>query len=291
MTFELKKGGLRATAQTKGGELVSLRDSGGLEYIWEGDPAFWPGQNPILFPIVGSLKDGRVDINGTAYEMGRHGFARRSEFSLAEQGEDFVTLELRENEETLARYPFPFSLQVTHRLLDDGFSTTFTVKNTGTAHMPFCIGGHTAIRCPLRSGERFEDYELLFEEPEHAYSHLLSPEGLILHDGWRPMLNEGETIPLDYRPFQEMDTIIFSMLRSGKVSLVHRKTGRGVCLDFHEFPMVAFWTTPGAPYLCLEPWQGCAAYDNESGKFEDKPFCVILPPDREKSLTYAFRIE
>lgn len=290
MTFELKKGPLRAAAQTKGGELVSFRDGEGLEYIWEGNPAFWSGQNPVLFPIVGSLKGGRVDIGGKPFEMGRHGFARGMEFSAAEQGEDFVTLELRENGETLSRYPFPFSLQVTHRLLDSGFSTTFTVKNTGTAPMPFCIGAHTAIRCPLYPGERFEDYELLFEEPEHADSHLLNADGVILHDGRRPMLDDSARLPLDYATFAEMDTIIFSLLRSGNVSLVHRETGRGVQLDFHQFPMVAFWTKPGAPYLCLEPWQGCAAYDNESGRFEDKPFCSVLEPGGEKTLSYAFQL-
>ena len=99
MTFELKKSNLRAAVRTRGGELVSLRDGDGLEYIWEGDPAFWSGQNPILFPIVGSLKDGKVELGGRTYEMGRHGFARGMDFSLAERGEDFVTLELRENEE------------------------------------------------------------------------------------------------------------------------------------------------------------------------------------------------
>lgn len=285
MIIELKKGNLRAAARTLGGELVSLRDE--REYIWEGDPAFWSGQNPILFPIVGSLKDGKVDIGGKNYEMGRHGFARGMEFIPVEQGEDFVTLELRENEETLARYPFPFSLRVTHRLLEDGFSTTFSVTNTGSAPMPFCVGGHTAIRIP--EGERLEDYELVFDVLEQADSHLLDPQGIIRHDGRKPML-DGNRIALDYNTFAEMDTVIFSMLRSGNVSLLHRETGRGVRLDFHEFPMVAFWTKPGAPYLCLEPWQGCAAWDNESGKFEDKPFCTVLQPGGEKNLTYSFHI-
>ena len=287
MTFELKKGGLRAAARTLGGELVSLRDGSGREHIWEGDPAFWSGQNPILFPIVGALKEGKVDIGGTVYEMGRHGFARGMEFAPAEQGEDFVTLELRETEDTLKCYPFPFSLKVTHRLLEDGFATTFSVTNTGTAPMPFCVGGHTAIR--ISEGADFEDYELVFDVPEQADSHLLTPQGIIRHDGRRTMLNGGIT-PLDYDTFAQLDTIIFSMLRSGNVSLVHRETGRGLRLDFHEFPMVAFWTKPGAPFLCLEPWQGCAAWDNETGKFEDKPFCAILQPGGEKALTYAFHI-
>ncbi len=289
MIFELKKGALRATAQTRGGELASLRDGGGREYIWEGDPAFWPGQNPILFPIVGSLLNGKIQINGTTYEMGRHGFARGMEFAPVEQGEDFVALELRETEETLACYPFPFSLRVTHRLLEDGFSTAFSVQNTGGSPMPFCIGGHTAIRIP--EGERFEDFHLLFDQAETADSHLLSPQGIILHDGRKAMLDGTGTLALDYQDFAQMDTLIFSMLRSGNVSLVHRETGRGVRLDFHEFPMVAFWTKPGAPFLCMEPWLGCAAWDNESGRFEDKLFCAILQPGEVKELAYTFYLE
>ena len=289
MIFELKKGNLRATAQTRGGELASLRDGGGREYIWEGDPAFWPGQNPILFPRVGSLLNGKIQINGTTYEMGRHGFARWMEFAPVEQGEDFVALELRETEETLACYPFPFSLRVTHRLLEDGFSTTFSVQNTGGSPMPFCIGAHTAIRIP--EGERFEDFHLLFDQAETADSHLLSPQGIILHDGRKTMLDGTGTLALDYQDFAQMDTLIFSMLRSGNVSLVHRETGRGVRLDFHEFPMVAFWTKPGAPFLCMEPWQGCAAWDNESGRFEDKLFCAILQPGEVKELAYTFYLE
>ncbi len=288
MQFELQKGGLRAAVRTLGGELVSLREDGGREYIWEGNPAFWSGQNPILFPIVGTLKDGRVDIGGKPFEMGRHGFARGTEFIPVDQGEDFITLELRENEDSLVCYPFPFSLKVTHRLLEDGFSTTFAVTNTGSAPMPFCVGGHTAIRIP--DGERFEDYELVFDTVEQADSHLLNAAGVIRHNGRRPML-DGSRIALDYSVFSEMDTIIFSMLRSGNVSLLHRETGRGVRLDFHEFPMIAFWTKPGAPFLCLEPWQGCAAWDNESGRFEDKPFCTVLQPGGEKRLTYAFYIQ
>ena len=289
MIFELKKGNLRATAQTRGGELASLRDGGGREYIWEGDPAFWSGQNPILFPIVGSLLNGKIQINGTTYEMGRHGFARGMEFAPVEQGEDFVALELRETEETLACYPFPFSLRVTHRLLEDGFSTAFSVQNTGGSPMPFCIGGHTAIRIP--EGERFEDFHLLFDQAETADSHLLSPQGIILHDGRKAMLDGTGITPLDYDTFAQLDTIIFSMLRSGGVSLLHRETGRGVQLDFHEFPMVAFWTKPGAPFLCMEPWLGCAAWDNESGRFEDKLFCATLQPGEVKELAYTFYLE
>ena len=177
MRVTLSNASLQAAVQTQGGELVSLRDMAGTEYIWQGDPAFWSGQNPILFPIVGSLRDGQVEVDGKTFQMGRHGFARRSVFTLADQGQDFALLELRESPETLAQFPFPFVLQVRHQLLDRGFATTFTVKNPGQTPLLFCIGAHTAIRCPLFQGERFEDYALVFDRSEDADTLLLTPQG------------------------------------------------------------------------------------------------------------------
>lgn len=289
MRVELSYGSLTAAADTHGGELVSLRDGSGTEYIWSGDPAFWAGRNPILFPIVGGLKNGSVCFDGVPYSMSRHGFARDCEFRAAEQGEDHITLELRENEETLARYPYPFSLRVTHRLTGSGFTTSFRVENTGSRPMPFCIGGHTAFRCPLHEGERFEDYEVVFDQPERADLILLTPEGLVSHDAREPFLDGEDRFPLDRRIFARLDTMILENLRSTGVSLLHRESGRGVRLDFTDFPMVAFWTKGEveAPFFCLEPWQGCTAVDNESGEFTDKKYCAVLAPGESRELGYS----
>lgn len=287
MRIELQKGALRAVTDTQGGELISLRNREGTEYIWGGDPAFWTGRNPVLFPIVGSLKDGTVRFGGQAFQMGRHGFARRSQFELEEQGADHVTFSLRESGETLKQYPYRFSLKISHRLLEDGFSTAFTVENTDSARLPFCIGGHTAFRCPLLPGERFEDYEIVFDRPESVPSLLLTPEGIIRHGSTEDILRGGSAIRLDYDTFARLDTLIFGQPQSQGVSLLHRGTGRGVRMEFGGFPMVAFWTKPGAPFICLEPWHGCAALDNESGAFEDKPHCVCLEPGEKKTLAYT----
>ena len=288
MEIVLKHGGLTARVDTLGGELVSLRDAEGTEYIWGGDPVYWSGRNPILFPIVGGLKDGTVRIGGQSYQMDRHGFARRMEFAVAEQGDDYAELELRETAETLTRYPFPFSLRVRHQLTGDGFFTQFQVTNPGEAPMPFCIGGHTAFCCPLSEGEKFEDYRLVFEKAEDTRSILPGPGGCLCHDKPGPALS-GTDIRLDHQIFDRVDTLIYDGLGSKTVSLRHDATGRGVRVDFSEFPMVAFWTMPGvrAPYICIEPWQGCAAVDNESGDFTDKPHCVILGPGESKSLRYT----
>ena len=292
MQVTLQKGPFTAAVDTKGGELVSFRDEAGTEYIWGGDPAYWAGRNPILFPIVGSLKNGQVDIGGQTYEMNRHGFARGSNFTLAEQGEDFAVLELRDSPDTLARYPFPFLLRVRHQLLADGFATSFTVSNPGEAPLPFCIGAHTAFSCPLYPGEQFEDYRLVFDQVEDSDSLPLTSQGLLSPDPGIPLLRGTDTIPLSHEPFDRLDTLIFDGLRSTGVRLIHKDTGRGVRLEFEDFPMIAFWTMAGAdaPYLCLEPWHGCAALEGESGKLEDKPHCVTLEPGESAGFAYTVTV-
>ena len=137
MRAELKRGAYTAAVNTMGGELVSFRDEQGVEYIWGGDSKSWTGQNPNLFPVVGNLMDGKVRISGKTYEMARHGFARRTEFAVAEQGEDYVVMELRQSPETLERYPFAFVLRVRHQLIDGGFSTRFEVRNPGKEDLLF----------------------------------------------------------------------------------------------------------------------------------------------------------
>ncbi len=291
MEYALRKGKTAATVTTHGGELISFRDGEGTEYLWQGDPAYWAGRDPILFPIVGALKDGAVRFPEGTFSMARHGFARNSEFTLAERGEDYAVLELTESPETLAQYPYPFRLRVTHSLTERGFETAYTVKNTGEGTMLYCVGGHTAFHCPLRAGERFEDYRLVFDRAEDARSVAVGPGGVL--DGYlvKEYLRETDTIELRHDIFDEADTLIFEGLRSQGVSLVHKDTGRGLRMDFHAFPMLGIWTMPGksAPYICVEPWAGCGAYADETGDFADKPHCIALAPGME--LRHAFSVE
>ncbi len=291
MRIELKKGRHAAELDTMGGELVSFRDETGTEYIWDGDPRYWTGRNPNLFPVVGSLADGKVSVNGRICEMGRHGFARRSEFSVAERGEDYAVLELRDFPQTLAQYPFPFVLRVRHQLTGSGFYTQFEVSNPGREELLFCVGGHTGINCPLRPGERFEDYRLVFDQVEDAQSIVPSDKGL-MSPRREHILNHTDTIALDHATFDRLDTVIFQGLRSRTVTLRHKEGGRGVRMDFSQFPMIAFWTmaNANAPYLCLEPWHGCAAVEGESGEFADKPHVIHLAPGEEKVLKYTVEL-
>lgn len=288
MEVHLKCGKLEATAATMGGELISLKDEAGIERIWWGDPAVWSGRNPLLFPIVGRLKNDTTVIDGREYHMNQHGVARKKEFTLAAQGENFAEFRLEADEETLARYPFRFALRVRHTLTEVGFETAITVENADEKPMPFCVGAHTGFTCPVNPGETFEDYLLRFPEEERAVSMPFSPEGGIDPNS-RGVELKGRELPLTYDYFDRLDTVIFEGLQSRSVELVHRETGHGVRLEFPGFPMLAFWSKPGAhaPYLCMEPWQGCAWRVTEGADFTDKAWCETLMPGESKTLAYT----
>lgn len=292
MEFVLNNERMQARVRTLGGELVSLTDQKGTEYLWNGDPAYWAGVNPILFPIIGGLKEGKVMLDGESWEMKRHGFARDQEFSVIEQTEDSICLELKDSKETRSVYPRSFQLKVRHQLDAEGFSTSFEVCNRDTRRMPFCIGAHTAFRCPLHAGEAFEDYELVFNHAEEAGALLLDGQGCVLGNSEEKLLDGTRQLRLEYSTFEKLDTIIFKNLKSQGVSLQHRESGEGIHVEYSGFPIIAFWT-PGAkraPFLCIEPWHGCAAAKWEKGTFEEKEGCILLEPGEQITLGYSVKV-
>ena len=224
--------------------------------------------------------------------MNRHGFAREREFVITEQSEDHVVMELRSDEETLQKYPFGFKLQVCHRLEESGFATSFGIVNLDKREMPFCIGAHTAFRCPIFDNETFEDYDIIFDEKEQADSLLLNAGGYIQNGKSVPFLEDSDRFALSYEPFEKMDTVIFRNLKSTGVSLKHRLRGHGVHMDFEGFPFMAFWTKGAqkAPFICIEPWHGCAALEDEDGEFKHKEACICLEPGETKKFLYKVKI-
>lgn len=292
MELYLKNGAMSAVVTDAGAELISLTDGRGMEYIWSGDAAYWSGRNPVLFPVVGNLAEGQIKIKGETYYMGRHGFARNNVFAVSAQGENFVEYQLIGSDATKEKYPYDFDFRVRHTLHEDGFTTAFTVINTGSEALPYCVGAHTAFRCPMKEGEAFYDYEIYFPEEETCHTRLLSDAGCIRSDGTLPMLEATHVLPLRYEPFAQLDTLIFEDLKSTSVTLRHKTEGHGVTMEFADFPLMAFWTNGGkqAPYICIEPWHGCAAVVGESGNLEDKPYVITLQPGEEKTLAYTVSV-
>jgi galactose mutarotase-like enzyme len=288
MEYVLTHGSITAVANSTGAELISLKDATGKEYIWQGDSKYWGGRNPNLFPIVGGLMNGEVSINGKTFHMNRHGFARNSQFSVSEQSENHIVFQLQESESTLHLFPFRFDLKITHKLTDSGFITRFEVANPGDTPLPFCIGAHTAFCCPMNEGEQFNDYIIRFDHPEDEWPLYPTATGCLDRENKLNCLENSDTIPLDHDVFAKVDTLIFDRPHSTGVSLLG-PDGHGVHMEFSGFPMIAFWTAGAkqAPFVCLEPWHGCASFVSESGEFTDKAYCMTLQPGERTSLQYS----
>lgn len=281
-TYSLKYGNTTACVRTKGAQITSFKGPDGREVMWQADPAVWAQHAPVLFPVCGSVRDGKIVIAGKTYPMNKHGFTREPDFALSHLGEDFVDLVLTPTEESKPMYPFDFAFHVTYRLFEGGYTTTFLVENKSDRVMPLCVGGHPGFNCPMEPGAAFEDYQLVFEKEETG-ENTLAPGGY-LADGVERLaeLQNGRVLPLSHGLFDERDALIFAGLNSRSVRLVHKASGHGLQFDFPKMEVLAVWSKPhaNADYLCLEPWHGMPGRAQDSDNFEDKPYVTLLAPGR-----------
>lgn len=277
------------SARSFGGEVVSFK-CGGQEYVWEGKPEYWSFHTPVLFPTVCATKNDKVRFDGVEYPLKKHGFARKMDFELVGQTGDKLVYRLTDNNETHEVYPYKFALYVTHTVRDGGFTTEYRVENTDNKTIIFCIGGHPAFRCPMNECESFSDYKLIFEKVENTDVVLTAPNGGYLDESLPKVgkLNGTDTLELEYSDYDN-DALIIPKLESHCVSLVNKHTGKGIRLDFNGFQALGIWTPPlkKAPFICLEPWNGLPAYENESGNFEDKPYAISLETGKSYSVSYS----
>lgn len=227
----------------------------GVEYMWDGDPAYWAKHSPILFPIVGTLKDNIYIYEGKEYHLSRHGFAREMEFELYQKSGHMLTFRLRSNEVTLAKYPFPFELYVEYSITGSSLNVSYRVVNTGEKPMYFSIGGHPAFKVPLFEGDTYNDYILEFNKAENAGRWLL--DNGLLETGTVPLLEDTDRLPLRKELF-EADAIVLKQLNSTKVRLVQEHARRGFEFDFNGFPYLGIWAAKDADFVCIEPWCGIA---------------------------------
>jgi galactose mutarotase-like enzyme len=241
----------------QGAELTSLiKNNDGQEYMWSADPAFWSKRSPVLFPVVGTLKENCYYYKGERYELGRHGFARDRRFETEDKSENEVVFLLKSDEESLTVYPFHFSFRIRYRVEEESLQVSYEVLNTGSEEMYFSVGGHPAFRVPVKEGEEYSDYYLEFEKAETVGRWPISAEGLI-EEFTMPLLDNSNELPLAKELFAR-DAIVLKDLQSQSVKLLSRKTAAGLDFSFKGFPYLGIWAAKGADFVCIEPWCGIA---------------------------------
>ncbi len=289
--YHLSNDELSIAIKTLGAELASLKDNTGVEYLWQGKPAHWPGQAPVCFPICGSLRDGQaVTQSGKVISLGRHGLARRQRFEFLDQDEHSIRFVLRDSEATRKDFPFAFELIIGYELDGKSVTTSYEVRNTGDEALPFFIGGHPAFNCPIEEGLHYSDYQLHFEKSVNPYSFGNLPGGLLSRADRISVPFEENILPLDQALFTD-DSLAFEGIQAKAVSLETR-TGKPVLtFDYQDFPNLVIWSSgTNAPFIALEPWTGLATFDMESDIFEEKTGVTILPVGSSKTFKYTVTI-
>ena len=271
----LSSAGLSAEICPHGAELRRLQDAQGRDLLWDGDPAWWGGRAPILFPAIGLMSSGGYMLDGHHHAMPKHGFARDSLFQVAALAPEMVALRLIDDETTRAAWPFRFGLDIVFSVEEATLTAEAAVTNMGGGPMPASFGFHPAFRWPLPYGAPREAHRIRMAEAEPDPIRRIGSDGLLLPDPLPTPFSGRDLTPRD--ALFEEDAIILDRVRSR--SLVYDAPGTpGLRVEYDDLPMLALWTRPGAPFLCIEPWQGLPDPQGYAGDIRDKPGIVTLAP-------------
>ncbi len=281
---------LKIQTKKEGAELTSIKQNDkemlfqGAQVLDKNGNAFWKRQAPILFPIVGQLKNSKTEIEGKTYEMSQHGFARDMKFEEISKTENKHHYMLKYNEETLKKYPYKFELHVIYEIIKDTLIVTYKVKNIDEKSIYFGLGGHPAFDCNYSNGE----YEIAFEEQENEIEFLKLKDGLIDTEKADNILEDNK-IYLKENTFDN-DAVIMKNIKSNKVVLQNHKTNKKILeFDFTGFPYLALWSKKGAPFVCIEPWQNTADRIDSTQIYKDKENIIKLEKNKEFECKYSIK--
>lgn len=271
----LKNQSLSIQINPKGAELTSIfNNEKQTEYMWNADFTFWGKSSPVLFPIVGALKENTYRFEGQEYTLPRHGFARDREFVVEKLDESNATFLLTHDENTLKVYPFKFEFRLIYTLENNTLKVMYSVKNIGKNKMYFSVGGHPAFAVPFSENTNYEDYYLKFDKTETFKRWGLTPEGLIETQPSNFLIDTNR-LNLTKELFYD-DAIVFKNLESTSVILKSDKTNHQLKFDFEGFPYLGIWAAKDANFVCIEPWCGIADSANHNQELTEKEGIIEL---------------
>jgi galactose mutarotase-like enzyme len=269
---------IKAGFSTKGAELQQILNvKTGENYLWKGDPNFWGKFSPILFPIVGGLKNDTYTYQGQSYKLSRHGFARDKEFRLEAQNAEELVFVLTDTPETLAVYPFKFQLAIRYKLANSSITCSYEVSNIDDKKLLFSIGGHPAFSVNTAAGLAYSDYFLEFNNDSVIEYHEIE-QNLISEKTHTIMLDNGK-LDLTHELFYN-DALVFKTLKSDQISLCNTKNESKIDFTFKDFPYFGIWAAKDADFICLEPWCGIADVVDHNSALEDKEGIIELGADQ-----------
>lgn len=281
---------LRVEVSAHGAELQSIR-KGDVEYLWQGDSRYWGRRSPVLFPIVGSVWEARYRVDGTEYQLGQHGFARDMDFTLVCATDTEVRYRLESSDETLAKYPYPFVLEIAYRLHGASIDVIWEVKNPSDKDMYFQIGAHPAFFYPDYDSEKSGRGFFTFDRTEGIECIRIKEKGCVdAETKWPLEMPEG-VLKLEKDTFDAIDTIMVQDSQLKRVNMFKEDGTAWLSLSF-DAPVVGIWSPPGkvAPFICIEPWYGRCDRVGYEGEYKDKDWMNCLAPGEGFKSVYTIEI-
>ena len=285
MIYKIHNDNFVLEVDSHGAEACSLVYNG-LKILRTKDEV-WGRSAPLLFPIVGCLKDNYTIINNKKYNLTKHGFLRDHEFKLHSISDNKITLVDKYNESSLMMYPYKYEAYVTYELFDNNVKTTIKIKNIDNVSYKYNIGGHPGFNCPLYKDEKFSDYRIVFSK-EESFSTPSYYDGLWDFNNPAYTFSNVKEIKLDYKYFKP-DAFVIKNIKSREVYLLN-KENKGICFKFNGFNTLAFWTKPENKYLCYEPWSGYDDLVNSNHNFLEKDDLIEIKPGEEKEVSYIIEV-
>lgn len=287
----IDNGILTVKAGEHGAELQSIIRNG-IEYLWQGDPAFWGRRSPVLFPIVGSVWDGRYRVEGKEFRLGQHGFARDMDFTLVEEKPTELRYRLQSDDSTLQKYPYPFILEIAYRVYENKIDVIWEVTNPSDKDICFQIGAHPAFYYPDYDPQTESRGFISYDRTEGLKTVRIKEKGCVDNGTEYPFVfPEDGLYPLTKSTFDNIDALIYQDSQVSKVTLHREDRSAWLSLSF-DAPVVGIWSPPSknAPFICIEPWYGRCDRVEYEGEYSEKDWMNRLAPGEKFSSVYTIEV-
>lgn len=290
MTYTIQNEHLTVMIDRHGAELRSIKDDQGTEYFWQGDPSYWNGRSPNLFPYIGRMIQKKYEYKGEEYPMKIHGIAMYRDFEVTKHTASSITFCLQSDADSLLQYPWDYKFYIQYTLTENRLEVEMSVENKSDDTMLFAVGGHPGINVPLEPGKKFEDYRLRFSQKTVPQRILFTPDCFV-EDHTQPYTMEGEdTIPLRHDLFDN-DAIVLKTCAKA-VTLESVSGGKSVTVSFPQMPYIGFWHMPklDCPYVCIEPWSSLPSPKGEKTELETQADLLKLEGSSVYTNTWSITI-
>ncbi len=285
MLYTIQNSYLTVVISDVGAELQSVKDAGGTEWLWQGDPAFWERRAPNLFPFCGRFWNNLASVHGVPCNPGMHGFFRDQLTAAEDISGSSIVFRQTENAETLGIYPFPYEVRLCYALDGNALTVRAEIRNTGTRTMPYGYGGHPGFRVPFAGG-KLEDYFIRFSDRSGAREVCFDEDHCFLTGGSKPFpLRDGDRFDLTEAFFASGSTFLCEM--PPEVTLMTELSDRRITMRYPGFSYLGLWKAPGADFLCIEPWCSLPATAGQNTELTEKKDLLQLQPGCTNVHTYS----